>query len=783
MKQSRLGIARRLGIIVTTLLVAAAVSGSAHAASVATEWPDYAPGDTVVIFGSGWLPGETVTLTISEDGGHCGDHVLSAVADENGDLYNDDFVIQDGHIGMTFTLTAFGETSGLTAETSFTDACPAQHEKDSGCTPAGAGACAVGCRQLVGLRQCNPTATAPVDAGTSCRASAGTCDVAEVCDGTSETCPSDTLVTAGTVCRTATDECDVAESCTGSSAACPDDGFADSSVECRAANGECDVAETCTGSSASCPADGIVDAGVTCRESDGDCDVEEVCDGVSSECPADEVADAGVTCRESAGDCDVEEVCDGVFATCPADAYATVGAVCRPAAGECDVEETCEGAVDCPDDEFVAAGEPCGDTVTDTECDKPDTCDGAGTCDDGLEPTTTVCRDAADDCDAVEYCDGVGECPTDELQPDDTPCDDESVCTQTDTCQAGECVGADEINCDDSLSCTTDTCDPTDACQWEPDDSACSDGNVCTADVCDADADASETTTGCVYTLDPTSGCEASVTDSSLCPFDFDPDSDPDSQFRLIFTPDQNLLTSSKLSASNPGQFYYNAMYVGPGEETIEIELPFPFVTKGGNPVHVYDSVTPEDDGCFTPGDEVASAKTFVTLEDYDPQEIGSTATVGVELPALSGNFAYINIHLDFGLKKTAGYAKNSQNDAVDEDTLDPIIPDQTDYEFADSTGGSDTAQSLNEFKRTPGFAGLVTDNLLAPVAGVKVEIYGATDVLLKTVYTDADGWYFWQYKHKGKEATFKIELPDEAQEQSVALKANQLVVVNFELP
>jgi len=62
-------------------------------------------------------------------------------------------------------------------------------------------------------------------ATTVCRASAGTCDVAENCTGTSGTCPANALAAAGTSCRAAVGTCDVAETCTGTSVTCPADAF------------------------------------------------------------------------------------------------------------------------------------------------------------------------------------------------------------------------------------------------------------------------------------------------------------------------------------------------------------------------------------------------------------------------------------------------------------------------------------------------------------------------------------------------------------------------------
>jgi hypothetical protein len=50
-------------------------------------------------------------------------------------------------------------------------------------------------------------------------------------------------------------------------------------------------------------------------------------------------------------------------------------------------------------------------------------------------------------------------------------------------------------------------------------------------------------------------------------------------------------------------------------------------------------------------------------------------------------------------------------------------------------------------------------------------------------VYTDADGWYMWQYKYTGKASTFTVKLPAYNLQQSVTLKSNAFVVVNFTVP
>lgn len=70
------------------------------------------------------------------------------------------------------------------------------------------------------------------------------------------------------------------------------------------------------------------------------------------------------------------------------------------------------------------------------------------------------------------------------------------------------------------------------------------------------------------------------------------------------------------------------------------------------------------------------------------------------------------------------------------------MIPNPSSYTF--STGGSltdsQTVQSVNVFKKSLGFAGMVKKPNGDPAPGVKVEIYSPTNTLVATVLTDADG-------------------------------------------
>jgi hypothetical protein len=96
---------------------------SSSGATVTTDKTDYVPGETVIMTGSSWAVGETVQLTLHRDVG-ADDTILTAVADADRNFTNSEYVIQDSDFNVTFLLTAAGQTSGYTAQTTFTDAGP-----------------------------------------------------------------------------------------------------------------------------------------------------------------------------------------------------------------------------------------------------------------------------------------------------------------------------------------------------------------------------------------------------------------------------------------------------------------------------------------------------------------------------------------------------------------------------------------------------------------------------------------------------------------------------------
>ncbi len=95
---------------------------SGYAASLATSLLDYQPGQTATILGSGWTPGETVSLILQPNNPALPDITITAVADANGNFFNSSFTCRQNDRGVGFVLTATGQNSSLAAQTMFTDA-------------------------------------------------------------------------------------------------------------------------------------------------------------------------------------------------------------------------------------------------------------------------------------------------------------------------------------------------------------------------------------------------------------------------------------------------------------------------------------------------------------------------------------------------------------------------------------------------------------------------------------------------------------------------------------
>jgi hypothetical protein len=282
------------------------------------------------------------------------------------------------------------------------------------------------------------------------------------------------------------------------------------------------------------------------------------------------------------------------------------------------------------------------------------------------------------------------------------------------------------------------------------------------------------------------------ITDTMRCTL-------PDNQLRLIFTQDPRNMPCYKLTASNPGQFYYNVFYAGtPGEsETFKVTLPYPWVTQGANPIEVYDGVTLRTSGgltCLTPGQKVFAGSQQVTLANYGAKPVMgvTTRTFDVTVTVPASGFVYLAIHLDYGLKGSTGYNRNATDDATAcANTAAILVRNNQSYTF--SVGGEDNASatifSYNAFKKNPGVGGLAQSQVTTfSVPSATAALKDAKGTVLGTGVTDQDGWYLINYKATGKATTYYLTLTPpkgsgSAQTKAVGLKANGYAEVIFTTP
>ena len=289
---------------------------------------------------------------------------------------------------------------------------------------------------------------------------------------------------------------------------------------------------------------------------------------------------------------------------------------------------------------------------------------------------------------------------------------------------------------------------------------------------------------------------ESIVTSSSLEIDGFDVDSDTDGQqFRLIFTNDPTNIGEYKQTASNPGQIFYNVFKIGtPGDPvSLDFKIPFPMVTKGSEPIHVYKSVDIVN-GFFVPlnpiePDSITGTDTTtpsgalgIELDDHSPEDFGGLVTVTVTGTIPDTGLFYTTVHLNYGLKKTVGYTPIIDLGAQ---SADHTILNLADYDFAVMGDLTDTqtVQNLNVFKNDPGFTGIVTNiNNDNPVQGVTVEFYKPDGSYIGNTETDENGYFFYYYKHKGKAADYTVKLPDYGLEDVVTLKAVKFTYSEFQI-
>jgi choice-of-anchor C domain-containing protein len=231
----------------------------------------------------------------------------------------------------------------------------------------------------------------------------------------------------------------------------------------------------------------------------------------------------------------------------------------------------------------------------------------------------------------------------------------------------------------------------------------------------------------CVHTglTDPDNLSCSAVTDSSLCPL-------PD-PFNLNYKQTKTK-DVYELNSSNPGQFYYNVFYAGapqtpPASTTLTIQIPYPFVTQGANPIQIHDSagasgITYTD--CFAPGGSLSgytittgthvwkeTERPVIVLADYGTTPaVGTTfLTVTITGPVPASGLLYVTIHLDYGFKQTTGWAKSGSSPSFTASNpggpapnpistpVTILTPQPYTFSFANGgTGDTRIARSRNQF-------------------------------------------------------------------------------------
>jgi hypothetical protein len=111
----------KTGLTLSTNETATGDSTPLSGPTIETDKLDYAPTETVAMIGTGWNPGETVTLTLAENPQVHEVRTYTVTADSLGSFRFEGFSPEEHHAGVAFLLTAVG-SSGAQAQATFTDA-------------------------------------------------------------------------------------------------------------------------------------------------------------------------------------------------------------------------------------------------------------------------------------------------------------------------------------------------------------------------------------------------------------------------------------------------------------------------------------------------------------------------------------------------------------------------------------------------------------------------------------------------------------------------------------
>ncbi|PKN54971.1 MAG: hypothetical protein CVU56_23835 [Deltaproteobacteria bacterium HGW-Deltaproteobacteria-14] len=416
------------------------VSASSVAAAalpwVVTDLADYHPGETVTVTGGGWEPGEFVTLVFDEDPLQHVPYVRTLVADADGALFDDTYVIEDSDLGTAFRLGARGESSGWSAETWFTDSGNVTLLV-SGIpqTDSYGFDCAI--TVLTG-----PSCTPPTAPGTQ-KCSAWSAVGAYNVSTLSRLLAPQTIAFGGQSYTLSTFKKADGTLFAATAAAVGGKlvGYACVPAPVNYANDGYFAFYTAGGAAAQCSivgqtyANGVSNPDNACQKCD-----------TSASTTAWTNKGSGTACND--GDaCTQVDTCDGSGGCNGANPI-----VC--AATSCQYPGTCNtGTGQCSNPTNKGSGEACSDGDA---CTQTDACDGSGSC-VGSNPVTCAASDPCHDAGTCNTTTGVCSNPN---KSSGAPCDDEDACTQTDACNGnGSCVGSNPVVCTAGECQVAGTCD------------------------------------------------------------------------------------------------------------------------------------------------------------------------------------------------------------------------------------------------------------------------------------------------------------------------------------
>jgi len=234
--------------------------------------------------------------------------------------------------------------------------------------------------------------------------------------------------------------------------------------------------------------------------------------------------------------------------------------------------------------------------------------------------------------------------------------------------------------------------------------------------------------------------------------------------------------------------------------------VPFPYVTVGGTPVHIYDGAEVDIDECFDPQESLAVSHQQILLEDWVAQDgngicqsafgldaatFDGTCTIAVDVTFPESGQLYVNVHLDHGRKGPHVDLVDNATGLIGPDTLpdryEPGLDDWgfdanvalnasihsidncTTYTFSHGDGmtelGTDSVQNINDFKKLTGvmFMAYNAGNGDPQLMDADVElILDSSGEIVKTSVVDVDGFSPVEWKHTGKRKPYTLVVTGE---------------------